>query len=105
MLNQEPAARAARSGVELQLELDYSYVGIRAYRKGNVLQVEGEPYDYSGWADVFFMGGLLLQHLLVHPVISKEINLEIPDKISPHNGVHSQVQRHRTEPTGDKTAG
>ena len=42
-------------------------------------------------------GGLLLQHLLVHPVISKEINLEIPDKISPHNGVHSQVQRHRTD--------
>ena len=55
VLKQETAALAARSGVELQLELDYSYVGIRAYRKGNVLQVEGEPYDYSGWADVFFM--------------------------------------------------
>lgn len=54
-LKQETAALAARNGVELQGELDYSYVNIRAYRKGNVLQAEGEPYDYSGWVNLFLM--------------------------------------------------
>ena len=48
VLKQETAALAARSGVELQLELDYCYVGIRAYRKGHVLQVENLTITVDG---------------------------------------------------------
>lgn len=46
---------AARYDIRLKEELDYAYVGIRAYRVENVLRVEGEPYDYSGWIRMSLM--------------------------------------------------
>ena len=54
-LKQEVQAIAQRHGINLEEELEYNCVGIRAYRRENRLCLEGEPYDYSGWIHVSLM--------------------------------------------------
>ena len=54
-LKQEVQAIAARNGIVLKEELDYKYVGARAYKRDNMLCMEGEPHDSAGWVYMSLM--------------------------------------------------
>lgn len=54
-LKQKTREIAAQDGVILREELDYAYVGFRAYQSDNLFQAEGEPYDYAGWTRLSLM--------------------------------------------------
>ena len=54
-LREQAILLAAKNGVVLEDEIGYSYVEIRAYKKGDRFCLEGDSYDYSGWTKLLMM--------------------------------------------------
>lgn len=48
-------ALAKKYGIALEEELEYPYVQVKAYQRGESFGAEGELYDYSGWVDILLM--------------------------------------------------